>query len=984
MVDGRGTVPLSAPSIPDHQLLRLIGRGSYGEVWLARNALSTPRAVKIVRRQSFSSHRPYEREFVGIQHFEPISRRHEGFLDVLQVGRNDQEGFFYYVMELADRLDGADIDAPGAEVGYEPKTLERVIRGRGRLPVAECVDLYWALADALSFLHAHHLVHRDVKPANIVYVRGRAMIADIGLVVEIGEAGSFVGTEGFIPPDGPGTAGADLFALGKVIYEAMTGLDRMQFPSLPPDLLEGSAGTALLELNAILGRSCAPAADERYATAAPLLDDLQLLRTGRSVLGLRSLERRLRRARRWAVGGAAVTLLALMGWGGARHQATRERTLRNRAERAEEQSRQELGWARLQEARAIIQTVDPDRRLRALEALRTAVGRVPELQLRNALVSALAMPAAPAQRLWTNAAPGDPSIAFFDGVDRYLEDGGQGGVVIRRLADGALDETVQFPAGVRPRMFYQTARGHWRYVLDSGRLTAWSRTNTFCSFTLALRGGEAFEFEPSEERLGHWRQDGSFRIVRLPSLQIERELRLARKPGDFRFSPAGKQLVLFGGTETRVELVDAMTGEVRASIDPDVEQEFCVWSPDSRRVAFSTADNRVAVWEIGSRRMLATLSGHQSRITDLQFFPDSDGLVTASWDSTTRFWEARSGRELLRVNDSGAGLTIDPGTRRFGSSQHLGRLTVRQLQLSPIVQTFRQPFSCVDIAFAPDESAFAAVGDQFRVLRLSDGQELLRGDCPGTYRGWFSADGREFWTSERTQIVRRRLQPGIDRWSELERIGEQRMNSTGKHPADVSEGRIAWLDGPFIGTHGGETPRWRHEQEGVETIAISRDGRWVATGTRNHHGVRVWHFESGQPAWTNELRWGSQVAFSPASDSLAGTGTEETVVWDLRTGATRWRLPASPGQRGHWHLNYSPDGRLLAVARTPYLVQLLNASNGTEVVSLAHPFPEYISEVRFSPAGRYVAVVCESGAIQVWDLRAIETEWSKLGLHWPG
>ena len=67
----------SAPSIPDHELLRSIGKGAYGEVWLARNATGAYRAVKVVYRSSFDHERPYEREFSGIQNYEPVSRTHD-------------------------------------------------------------------------------------------------------------------------------------------------------------------------------------------------------------------------------------------------------------------------------------------------------------------------------------------------------------------------------------------------------------------------------------------------------------------------------------------------------------------------------------------------------------------------------------------------------------------------------------------------------------------------------------------------------------------------------------------------------------------------------------------------------------------------------------------------------------------------------------------------------------------------------------------
>src|SRR5438270_11180995 len=90
------------PRIPDHTLLRRIGKGSYGEVWLARNIMGAWRAVKVVYRDSFGTSRPYDREFEGIKKFEPVSHANESQIDILHVGRNDAEDYFYYVMELGD------------------------------------------------------------------------------------------------------------------------------------------------------------------------------------------------------------------------------------------------------------------------------------------------------------------------------------------------------------------------------------------------------------------------------------------------------------------------------------------------------------------------------------------------------------------------------------------------------------------------------------------------------------------------------------------------------------------------------------------------------------------------------------------------------------------------------------------------------------------------------------------------------------------
>ncbi|HAV62738.1 MAG TPA: hypothetical protein DCY13_10265 [Verrucomicrobiales bacterium] len=256
--------------VPDHDLLRCVGRGAYGEVWLARNAIGGFHAVKLVRRSAFLNDEPYEREFKGIQRFMPISRSHPGFVHVLHAGRNDEAGFFYYVMEPADdRTNGAKCDPDR----YAPKSLATELQARGQLAPSECLELGLALSGALAHLHGHGLIHRDLKPGNIIYVGGAAKLADIGLVTEQRTDArdvSLVGTEGYIPPEGPGTPSADVYALGKVLYEACMGRDRMLFPEVPTSLWEEDQDSLLRRLNDVLGRACASAVEDRFATAAEL------------------------------------------------------------------------------------------------------------------------------------------------------------------------------------------------------------------------------------------------------------------------------------------------------------------------------------------------------------------------------------------------------------------------------------------------------------------------------------------------------------------------------------------------------------------------------------------------------------------------------------------------------------------------------------------------------------------------------------------
>jgi len=367
-------------AIPDHELLRPIGRGSYGEVWLARSVLGELRAVKLVWHLGATDAGPAGREFDGLRKFEPISRSHPGLVHILHAGRFD--GGFYYVMELADpagagsfqfsvssfqREGRADTAAAAAHLlktenwelkTYVPRTLRGEIQQRGRLPVSDCVDLALKLTEALTHLHGHGLVHRDIKPSNIIFVGGQPKLADIGLVASADASMSCVGTEGYLPPEGPGKPPADLYALGKVLYEISTGRDRTDFPELPTLLREDAERGALEEFNEVLLKACDPDLRHRYQSAAQLRADLLLLQSGRSLRGARTLRQRLVVARR---AGALVGVTAVLTAGAYLYQQAQTREARRLAQaEATQRGRAEalVGTLQLKEAERLFEKDD--------------------------------------------------------------------------------------------------------------------------------------------------------------------------------------------------------------------------------------------------------------------------------------------------------------------------------------------------------------------------------------------------------------------------------------------------------------------------------------------------------------------------------------------------------------------------------------------------------------------------------------------------
>lgn len=300
------------PVVPDHTILREIGSGAYGEVWLARSVTGAYRAVKVVWAEDFPSHELFFREFEGILNYEPVARGLAGMVHILHVGRHGGEfPHYFYVMELADdAYTGVHIDPQG----YRPRTLQsdRALYGNRPMPPDYVLEAGCQLARALESLHAQELTHRDVKPANVVFMNGRLKLADPGLVAGA-EQRAFVGTEGYVPPEGPGTPRADVYALAKMLYEMATGFDRMRFPELPDNLPDGTDHRRWLKLNQLICRAAEPVVSRHsIVTAQSFAEQLEALRDD---VPQRRAQKKTQRSRRVhlaaAAGGICLTAAVL-------------------------------------------------------------------------------------------------------------------------------------------------------------------------------------------------------------------------------------------------------------------------------------------------------------------------------------------------------------------------------------------------------------------------------------------------------------------------------------------------------------------------------------------------------------------------------------------------------------------------------------------------------------------------------------------------
>ena len=204
---------LAPPDIPDFQLLKVIGRGGFGIVWLGRNVHDCHLyAVKVFDRQAAV-------ELAGIREFKSRATSNPFLVSISHVGQTEQ--FYYYVMRLADNA----CDSQVVEVDqYEPLTLELHVTQSGGLDLDSVQQIATRILLGLERLHESGLAHNDIKPENILRIAGTWQLGDPGLMTRAGQVDETRGTREF-RPSATDTDGRtrDLYALGKTMRFMVTG-----------------------------------------------------------------------------------------------------------------------------------------------------------------------------------------------------------------------------------------------------------------------------------------------------------------------------------------------------------------------------------------------------------------------------------------------------------------------------------------------------------------------------------------------------------------------------------------------------------------------------------------------------------------------------------------------------------------------------------------------------------------------------------------
>jgi serine/threonine protein kinase len=201
----------------------------------------------------------------GLRAYADLSLQVPGLLDVVEVGKDG--GDLWYAMPAADADETSSDDA------FVARSASTELARRGVLPLEEAAAMAHVVLDAVEPLHGRGMLHRGIRPSNILWVDGQPQLGAFGLPDERGQSGAQ--TE-YAPRGGVLDSSGDLYCVGTLLFQLVTGAPSDRFPEVPADLTS-DALRDVRKVLPVIDRACAPRKSERFETVAELRAALETL-----------------------------------------------------------------------------------------------------------------------------------------------------------------------------------------------------------------------------------------------------------------------------------------------------------------------------------------------------------------------------------------------------------------------------------------------------------------------------------------------------------------------------------------------------------------------------------------------------------------------------------------------------------------------------------------------------------------------------------
>jgi WD40 repeat protein len=776
-----------APNVPGAPLMRLAGyelleeiaRGGMGIVYRARQL--EPRrtvALKMLLPHQLGSPEMAARFRLEVRALSELE--HPAILPVYQMG--EQDGLPFFAMKLATG-------------GTLAQRKERYA-GDWRA-IAELVH---NLADAVQFAHERGVLHRDLKPGNILFDdRNHAYVSDFGLAkvanaeTDLTRSVDFLGTPHYVAPEVAtrssrhATIASDIYSLGAILFELLTGRPPFEAESVPALLkkiveeeaklksqipnLNSQSECVPRDLEVICLKCLAKELDRRYASARALAEDLGRWLAGEPIQArpVTAAERTWKWVKRNPVLATvtAALLLSLMGGGFGLWRSDRAvRKALSATRQAQSEGQENLRAALLAQSQALGAAHASGQRWVALGALSRAARIHPSLDLRNEAAAALARPdLREITRFPATIRAAGSSVVFTSDLDSYIAPDVSGGFSLRRTQDQSVISAFPDAYGKAARYFVLSGDdGQVAALTDDYSMEIWDvRTNANLNQpTIHASGVSAGATEADPKPRAKWNgnikehatvefhPDGA-------SLAIHRTgeglfLELGEQAGKkseptllkstngiaiyMRFDPTGERLAVVrdpGGVEMwkcTPEPVMLWFQSMRRTVP------WLAWSPDGRKLAAAADDGRgLRIFFAANGRTELVYSHHLLYPRQFEFDPSGRMVASMGQDWSLRLWDASTGQDLVTGVGRHRVMRFSRDGRRLSTAPTDRELAILELAPESIFREYRNTPSPQEVTpsgliLSADGHLLATVHPQIRIFDIARAQEVGLLDLP--------------------------------------------------------------------------------------------------------------------------------------------------------------------------------------------------------------------------------------------------------------
>ncbi|MBI3843277.1 MAG: protein kinase [Planctomycetes bacterium] len=944
-----GTAAPGRRRIGPYDVIEELGRGGQAVVYLARDT-RIPRdvALKVLATDSgMASFDPRER---FAREAEAAARvNHPGICGVHDVGA--ESGIVYIAMRYVAGQTLAQLIA--AARSPSPVTAPFLVRPESRDAVDRFTIFFEAAARALHAAHDAGVVHRDVKPGNVMVTpEGKPVILDFGLARDLhGDSptltrtGDLFGTPAYMAPEQ--LAGdpklvdrrTDVYSLGVTMYEALTGhlpydaptrerlYDEIRLRDPIDPRQRNPAVTA--ELKAILEMALEKEPNRRYESALDLAEDLRRFR-GHETIRARAVGPATRMAR-WsrrnpALAVSTAALFVALAGGIAVTLHLLARTENARRELVAEKARTELESYVASVAAAASALREHDV-VSSRKFLLDATPRLRQWEWHH---------------LWNRL---DRSVATIDAGKSPYPQRLALSPDDRRIAAVFSDSSVGLWDVDTGRSLWRQDRGAdpaWGIAYspdrariatgqDDGSIRLWDARNGHAIQTLDVGAGKVYALAFSRD--GRWlasAHDRSIRIWNASTLTVERTLEGHTDLVTWlEFASDGR--LASSSYDRTARIWDPVSGETRVVFEGHADFVWMVaFSADGRRLVTASSDRTARVWDAASGHCVAVLSGHTSGLWSASFHADGRRVLTAAQDGTVRLWDPATLESCVLAGHSRGvfdAVCSSDGSRIVSCSSDG---TLKVWDVSATVESsglVGHSANVDDVAFSPDGRTLAscdgAGGAILWDVESSDRILTISGSAQPIANVDFSPDGRTLATGS---------------WDHTVRLW------------DVESGD--------------ERARFDADAEVVD-VTFGPDGRLVVTSLRSVilldrktiQRVRAWRIDGAEARCAR---------IEPTRNRVwAGSADGMLRCWDTATGSPVFTIRAHRGEVAS--LTFRPGGGEIATGGDDGLVRLWRLENAAALGEFAgHSGP--VTDVVFDPSGSRLASVSHDRTVKIWDV----------------